>query len=207
MHIFPSLKIQVFCTTIKTQIYTNIVTCIYILRHTYIYIHTCRVTLWERIAIRSDTSTGGGKTSPGRNIHFMNERACFILSHEKFPGFGSQMPFAVPIPLTLLIAKNPQSQHFHGIRNYSPTQGKALRHRCSAQKDFNPVFVWFGINLPLLQLHTGFFPVPAASQMLGDPDISGCLLHAQGPNAFTSSGSAWRGVNIRPSTVPTDSLT
>lgn len=91
--------------------------------------------------------------------------------------------------------------------NYPPTQGKALRHCCSAQKGFHPDFVWFGINLPVLQLHPGFFPVSVAEQMLGDPDVPVHLLRAQEPNAFTSSGSAWRGVNTRPSTVPTDSLT
>lgn len=87
------------------------------------YVYSFRATLWKRTAIPSDTSTGGCKTIPGRSTHFMHEGVCFVLGHQKFLGFSSQMPFAVPIP-----------QHFLEMHHYLHIQGKVLWHCCSPQK-------------------------------------------------------------------------
>lgn len=105
----------------------------------------------------------------------MNERVGFTTSHGKSPGFGSHS--SALLHRYLLPKVN--------ISRGWTTTSRLGEGSLMLMKDFNPDFAWFGIKLPLLQLHPGFFPVPVAGWMLGDPDIPAHLLCAQEPNTCT----------------------
>jgi len=73
---------------------------------------------------------------------FHERKSLFSIKPREIPS-----PFAVPVPLTFSIPQKTRSQRFHGLCGHPPTRGKAPRHCCSAEKDFNPDFACFGIAL------------------------------------------------------------
>lgn len=214
MHVFLLFSCRYFVSLLsKTSVYKSSHMHLYSQAHMHTYTYKQSRSFRVSIAIWSDANTGGWKSHTGRNTCFMSERICFILSHEKSPGFGLQMPFAVPILSSLIagVCKKTQTQHFHRFLSYNPTQGKMLCHCCGGHKAFYIDFVWFEINLSPFCSYTQVSSFkPRQHRHLVSWEMPWHLWESFAfPKAklFTTSDPVWRGGNMRLGTIPTSSMT